>query len=108
MLWPVVSVCESYRAVLEEPAPDLKREAPPGTTGHLGVNYSRVDQSRKVGTDCGQMTAVCKPCRGQMNVVIMSRNNQSDYSSIDTQMFALTSIESSGDYLVLHGVAQEL
>lgn len=68
----MVFQCESYRAVLEELAPNLHREASSGITGHIMVNYSGVDQSRKVGTNCGQMTAVCKPWRGKIHIFIMT------------------------------------
>lgn len=67
---------ESYRVVLEEPVPDLHREASTGTTGHIRVNYSGVDQSREVGTNCGQMTAVCKPWKRKVAVFIQTRDNQ--------------------------------
>lgn len=68
---------ESYSAVLKEPAPDLHREASTGTTGHIRVNYSGVDQSRKVGTNCRQMAAVCKPWREKMHIIILTRTNVS-------------------------------
>lgn len=65
--------CESYRAVLVDPAPDLNGEASSSITGHIRINYSGVDKSRKVGTDCGQMTAVCKPWRGNVKVCILTK-----------------------------------
>ena len=42
----------SYGAFFEEPVPDLHREACPGPTGLIMVNYGGVHQSRKVGADC--------------------------------------------------------
>lgn len=72
MLW---CLCESYRAVLEEPVPDLHRESSSGTAGHIRVNYSGVDQSRKVGTHCRQMTAVCKPWKGKIKVFMQTSKN---------------------------------
>lgn len=105
--------CKSYRAVLENPTPDLGSEASLGITGHTRINYGGVDKSRKVGTNCGQVTTVCKPCRGKIKVFILFYHDQLVstkvfQNKVNLEMFALTSIESTGDYLVLHGVAKEL
>lgn len=59
MAW--VFMYKSYRAVFEEVAPDLHREASSSITGYAGVNNRGVDQCGEVGADRGQMTTVCKP-----------------------------------------------
>lgn len=105
----LVFLCVSYRAVFEELPPDLHREASSGITGHIRVNYRDVDQSRKVYANRGQMATVCKPWRGKTNVLI-DKNYFNDSQIIkDNQQFVvLTSVESTGDYLILHGVTEEL
>lgn len=52
MFYGLLLKAYSYRASLEEPAPDLDREARSSITGHIWVNYSGVHQSREVGTNC--------------------------------------------------------
>lgn len=54
-------LCDSYRAVLEDLLPDLQRKASLSITGYIRINDGGVDQSGKVGTDGGQMAAVCQP-----------------------------------------------
>lgn len=65
--------CVSYRAVLQERVPDLQREASSGITGYIRIDYSCVDQSRKVGTNCRQMATVCKPWEEGMKVFKSTR-----------------------------------
>ena len=51
----------SYRAVLEEAAPDIHSESFLGIMRHVRVDDGGVDQGREVDTNSGQVTAVGKP-----------------------------------------------
>lgn len=79
---PLKAINVSYRAVLQEPGPHLHREASSGSTGHIWINNSGVDQSREVGADGGQVAAVRQPWRGTGASYYSDQRQSRDYSSV--------------------------